>query len=55
MADTPKGPRADLAIVNCTALLNVAADRATFAPGATIEITAGRFTRIRKGHRVPPR
>lgn len=46
MADIPQRPQADLAIVNCTALLKVAADRATFAPGATIEITAGRFTRI---------
>ena len=39
-------PLADLAIVNCTALLGVTADRTTFAPGTTIEITGGRFTRI---------
>lgn len=37
---------ADLAIVNCTALLGVGAERATFAPGATVEISGGRFTRI---------
>ncbi len=46
MADIPSRPTADLAIVNCTALLKVGADRAVFAPGATIEITGGRFTRI---------
>ena len=46
MADTSPRAHADLAIVNCTALLNVGADRATFAPGATIEITGGRITRI---------
>ncbi|MEQ1701226.1 MAG: amidohydrolase [Ilumatobacteraceae bacterium] len=37
---------ADLAIVNCTALLGVTGGRTTFAPGTTLEITGGRFTRI---------
>ena len=37
---------ADMAIVNCTALLSINADRATFAPSTTIEITDGKFTRI---------
>ncbi len=41
-----RGRAPDLAIVNCTALLSVGPERATFAPGATIEITDGRFTRI---------
>lgn len=39
-------PLPDLAIVNCTALVGITAGRAQFAPGATIEITGGRFTRI---------
>ena len=39
MSDEPELPVADLAIVNCTALLGVTGDRATFAPGTTIEIT----------------
>ena len=36
----------DLAIVNCTALVGIAAGRAQFAPGTTIEITGGKFSRI---------
>ncbi|MEI7546446.1 MAG: amidohydrolase [Actinomycetota bacterium] len=43
---TPARRPADLAIINCTALLSVNADRATFAPGTTLEITDGRFTRV---------
>ena len=46
MSDEPVRQPADLAIVNCTALLGVTGDRTTFAPGTTIEITGGRFTRI---------
>ncbi|MDO8389113.1 MAG: amidohydrolase [Actinomycetota bacterium] len=37
---------ADLAIVNCTALLSARADRATFGPGTTLEITDGRITKV---------
>src|SRR5262245_53464586 len=36
----------DLAITNCTALVGTSGGRAEFAPGATLEITDGRFTRI---------
>lgn len=36
----------DLAIVNCTALVGIAAGRAQFAPGTTIEITGGKFSLI---------
>ncbi len=46
MSDEPARPPADLAIVNCTALLGVTGDRTTFAPGTTLEITGGRFTSI---------
>lgn len=38
--------RPDLAIVDCTALVDVTPDSVTFVPGATIEITDGRITRI---------
>ncbi|MGB8860986.1 MAG: amidohydrolase [Ilumatobacteraceae bacterium] len=46
MSDESARPPADLAIVNCTALLGATGDRTTFAPGTTLEITGGRFTRI---------
>ena len=46
MSDEPARQPADLAIVNCTALLGVTGDRTTFAPGTTLEITGGRFTCI---------
>ncbi len=46
MTDAPPRQPADLAIVNCTALLGVTGDRTTFAPGSTLEITGGRFSRI---------
>ena len=46
MSDETVRPPADLAIVNCTALLSATSDRTMFAPGTTIEITGGRFTRI---------
>ncbi len=46
MSDEPERPLADLAIVNCTALLGVTGGRATFAPGSTLEVKAGRFSRI---------
>ena len=39
-------PVADLAIINCTALLGVTGGRTTFAPGTTLEIIDGRFTHI---------
>ena len=45
MTDEPRSP-ADLAIVNCTALLAATGDRTTFAPGTTIEVRNGRFSRI---------
>ena len=41
----PTAP-ADLAIVNCTALVGTTTPRAQFAPGATIEIRDGRLSRI---------
>ena len=40
---------ADVAIVNCTALVGTDGGRARFLPGATIEIRDGRFTRIDSG------
>ena len=55
MPDDPTGPFADLAIVNCTALLGVTADRTTFAPGTTLEITGGRLTRIDPNPAQAPR
>ena len=55
MSDEPARPPADLAIVNCTALLGVTGDRTTFAPGTTLEITAGRFSRIDQNPEQPPR
>ena len=42
----PVAAIADLAIINCTALLGVTGDRTTFAPGTTLEITDGRLTHI---------
>ncbi len=42
----PTARPADLAIVNCTALLSTSAERTTFAPGATLEITDGIITRV---------
>ncbi|MDO8363153.1 MAG: amidohydrolase [Actinomycetota bacterium] len=45
---------ADLAIVNCTALLSATSGRTRFAPGATLEITNGRFTRIDPNPVRPP-
>jgi 5-methylthioadenosine/S-adenosylhomocysteine deaminase len=55
MSDEPERPLADLAIVNCTALLAVTGDRATFAPGTTLEVTGGKFTRIDQNPAHPPR
>jgi len=46
MSAEPVLPPADLAIINCTALLDATGGRITFAPGTTLEITNGRFTRI---------
>lgn len=46
MTEIPARALPDLAIVNCTALISAGADRATFAPGATIEITDGRISRV---------
>ena len=46
MTESPSRQPADLAIVNCTALLSATGNRTTFAPGTTIEITGGRFSRI---------
>jgi len=54
MSDEPVRPPADLAIVNCTALLGVTGDRTTFAPGTTLEITGGRFTSIDQNPSQPP-
>ncbi len=48
-------PPADLAIVNCTALLAATGDRTTFAPGSTIEITNGRFSNIDPNPSESPR
>lgn len=50
----PDARRPDLAIINCTALLSINADRATFAPGTTLEITDGRFTRVDSNPAEPP-
>lgn len=44
----------DLAIANCTALVGVAGGQVQFAPGSTIEITDGRFTRIDANPEGPP-
>ncbi len=55
MSDEPARPPADLAIINCTALLGVTGDRTTFAPGTTLEITGGRFSRIDQNPEQPPR
>jgi 5-methylthioadenosine/S-adenosylhomocysteine deaminase len=46
MDDTAAPTPADLAIVNCTALVGTAAGRAHFAPGTTITVIDGRFTAI---------
>ena len=54
MSDETMRPPADLAIVNCTALLSATSDRTSFAPGTTIEITGGRFTRIDPNPDGPP-
>ena len=54
MSEEPVHPPADLAIVNCTALLGVTGDRATFAPGTTLEIAGGRFTSIDQNPTQPP-
>jgi 5-methylthioadenosine/S-adenosylhomocysteine deaminase len=54
MSDAER-PVADLAIVNCTALLGATSDRTTFAPGTTLEITAGRFSNIDQNPSAPPR
>ena len=54
MSDEPARQPADLAIVNCTALLGVTGDRTTFAPGTTLEINGGRFTRIDQNPADPP-
>ena len=53
MTDEPRSP-ADLAIVNCTALLAARGDRTTFAPGTTIEVRDGRFSRIDPNPEAPP-
>ena len=45
-ADASVPSRADLAIVNCTALVGTSAGRAHFAPDTTITITDGRFSAI---------
>ena len=55
MSDEPERPPADLAIVNCTALLAATGDRTTFAPGSTIEITNGKFTVIDPNPQEMPR
>ena len=52
MADRTPTP-ADLAIVNCTALL-AEGDSIRFQPNSTIEITDGAFTRIGAGTGTPP-
>lgn len=44
--DSPATPLADLAIVNCTALIDTSAGRARFAPDTTITIDQGRFVSI---------
>ncbi len=54
MSDEPARPPADLAIINCTALLGVTGDRTTFAPGTTLEITGGRFTSVDQNPAHPP-
>ncbi|MFM2078810.1 MAG: hypothetical protein RJA49_2700 [Actinomycetota bacterium] len=45
---------ADLAIINCTALIGTSATRAEFAPGATITIRDGRFESIDTAPTRPP-
>ncbi len=54
MSDEPARQPADLAIVNCIALLGVTGDRTTFAPGTTLEITGGRLTSIDQNPAQPP-
>jgi len=54
MTDEPRPP-ADLAIVNCTALLAATGDRTTFAPGTTLEVRDGRFSRIDPNPEAAPR
>ncbi|HTH05432.1 MAG TPA: amidohydrolase [Ilumatobacteraceae bacterium] len=53
-ADPRPGPVPDLAIVNCTALVGTAVNRAQFAPGATLEITGDRLSRIDANPASPP-
>ena len=45
-ATTPSDLPADLAIVNCTALLSTSGERAEFAPGTTITIRDGRILAV---------
>jgi 5-methylthioadenosine/S-adenosylhomocysteine deaminase len=47
-------PIADLAIVNCTALIDTSAGRARFAPDTTITIDKGRFVSIDTHPEGPP-
>jgi 5-methylthioadenosine/S-adenosylhomocysteine deaminase len=46
MSDVPAPTPADLAIINCTALVGTTAGRAQFAPDTTITISAGKFASI---------
>jgi 5-methylthioadenosine/S-adenosylhomocysteine deaminase len=46
MDESRPGQVPDLAIINCTALVGTAANKAQFAPGTTIEITGDRLSRI---------
>ena len=54
MDDPGPGPAPDLAIINCTALVGTAVNRAQFAPGATLEITGDRLSRIDANPARPP-
>ena len=53
MTDEPRSP-ADLAIINCRALLAATGDRTTFAPGTTIEVRGGRLSSIDPNPEAPP-
>ncbi len=52
--DTPAAPPADLAIVNCTALVDTSGDTARFQPGTTIVVRDGRFEHIGPDAARPP-
>jgi 5-methylthioadenosine/S-adenosylhomocysteine deaminase len=55
MTDVRAPAIADLAVINCTALLDATTDRVTFAPGTTLEITGGRFTLVDSNPSAPSR